>query len=213
MSATVPPPLPPPRRVAPPPPAKVNSRELLFRLVVVVVLIASLVLTWWTLAYGVAPVQRHSRELTSDLSRLSAEVDTLDRKWSPADVEQIRKQYTAARATLFGDAAALTAWLNGLETRASPLALDVKVDFGKSVRQETADEKLAVIPTAVSLDVRPHPDPNASPYQRVLFLSWLLALEEGKRADLAELTVTGGANSISRAVLVFNLWAGAEGNQ
>ena len=33
----------------------------------------------------------------------------------------------------------------------------------------------------------------------------------GKRADLAELTVTGGVGSINRALLVFNLWAGDVG--
>jgi hypothetical protein len=33
---------------------------------------------------------------------------------------------------------------------------------------------------------------------------------EGKRADLSELTVNGGPLSITKGVLVFNLWAGEE---
>jgi hypothetical protein len=37
--------------------------------------------------------------------------------------------------------------------------------------------------------------------------------EHGKRADLAELTVTGGAGSVNRASLLFNLWAGDLGTE
>ena len=46
-----------------------------------------------------------------------------------------------------------------------------------------------------------------SPYERVLAFGQQLAAH-GKRADLAELNVAGGADSISRAVLVLNLWSG-----
>jgi hypothetical protein len=49
-----------------------------------------------------------------------------------------------------------------------------------------------------------------SAYQRVLRLAQRLTATQ-KRADLAELTVFGGTNSISSAVMVFDLWAGEGG--
>lgn len=209
MTDARPPRIPEPRRVVSAQPRKFNRRETLFRVVVVVALIASLTLAWWALTQNLVPLQKRSRELTTALSHLSAEVDTLDRKWAPADAEQIRKQYQESHSQLFADEAALTAWLNHLAEQAEPLALEVKVDFGKSNPQTSPDEKLAVIPTTVSLEVHPTPGGAESPYQRLLLLGQQLAAE-GKRADLAELDVFGGPSSITRAVLVFNLWAGED---
>ena len=63
----------------------------------------------------------------------------------------------------------------------------------------------------LSVEVQPLPAAQiaASPYQRILLLSQRLSTQE-KRADLTELTVTGGTNSINHAVFGLHLWA-AEG--
>jgi hypothetical protein len=132
----------------------------------------------------------------------------MDRKWSKDDAEFIRAKYKEVYSSLFTDEAAMQEWLDRLQKRALPLSLDVHVDIGKGTPQLT-DERLAIVPAAVTLQVRPMPSAKDSPYQRLLRLGQQLAAE-GKRADLAELTVNGGNTSITNATLVFSLWVGDE---
>jgi len=185
-----------------------NKWELLFRLVIIFVLLASLALAWWTFSKVFLPVQRQSQELSTKLAALSSDVDRLERKWGQADAEEIRRRYREAYGQLFADQSALEAWLANLEEQAGPLGLEAKVDFGQSTPASTNELQLAVV--NVSLEVRPMPGTTEAPYQRLLRFTGLLAAE-GKRADLAEMTVVGGPNSIPRATLVFTLWAGEEG--
>src|SRR5439155_15714023 len=96
-----------------------------------VVLVGSMALAWWTFVHGLAPLQEQSRELTAKFGRLSSEMDNLERKWSKAQMEEIRSKYKEAYSQLFADEPALQAWLAGLEEQAAPLGLDVKVDFGQ----------------------------------------------------------------------------------
>jgi hypothetical protein len=189
---------------------RLNAWEFIFRVVIIFVLLASLALAWWTFTKFFIPVQKQSRELTSQFARLSTEVDQLERKWSKADTEQIRGGYQEVYGQLFADQPALEAWLVDLEAQAGPLGLDVKIDFGQTAPPGTNEQKLAVVPARVALEVRPVPGGTDSPYLRLLRLTRQLAAE-GKRADLAEMTVVGGPASIARATLVFNLWAGEEG--
>jgi hypothetical protein len=191
---------------------KLTQWELLFRVLVTVPILASIALAWWTYSDRLVPLQKQSLVLTSANSSLSAEVDKMDRKWTKEETELVRASYKEAYSTLFADEGALQDWLIRLEKKALPLALDVKVDFGKGKPQLTNDDKLAIVPAAVSLQVHPMPGGRESPYQRLLRLGQQLAAE-GKRSDLAELTAIGGTGSITNAILVFNLWAGEEKNQ
>ena len=72
-------------------------------------------------------------------------------------------------------------------------------------------EKLAMIPATIFLEVRTTTDQSAaqSPYQRLVQMAQQLGAGE-KRTDLAELSLSGGTGSVSRAVMVLNLWAGEE---
>jgi hypothetical protein len=115
--------------------------------------------------------------------------------------------YQEVKNQLFADEAELGRWLVRLEEEASPLALDIKVDFGKSTARTAEQEKLAIVPASVTLEVRPAIGGTQTPYHRLLRLGQQLAAE-GKRADLAELDVNGGPLSITHGLLVFNLWAG-----
>jgi len=108
---------------------------------------------------------------------------------------------------LFADEAELGRWLFRLEEEAAPLALDINVDFGKSTARTAEQERLAIVPASVRLEVRPAIGGTQTPYQRLLRLGQQLAAE-GKRADLAELDMNGGPLSITHGLLVFNLWAG-----
>ena len=191
---------------------KLTQWEVLFRLIVVMFILASIALAWWSYSERFIPLQKQSRELASANSTLSTDVDRMDRKWSKDDIEFIRARYKEVYSALFADEAALQEWLSRLQKRAIPLSLDINVSFGKSTPALTNDAKLAIIPAAVTLQVRPISEAKESPYQRLLRLGQQLATE-GKRSDLAELTLTGGAASITNAVLVFNLWAGEEKSQ
>ena len=188
---------------------KPNRSEAVFRGVVVVVIVASLLLAWWAFAVRFLPLQKRSRELSMTVSRLSTEVDGLEQKWKKEDADQIRTRYKELHSQLFPDAAAVLAWQERLEAMASPLSLTATVNFGNSVMQLTNDYKVAFIPANVFLEIQPNVNSTESPYQRLLRLGQRLA-SEGKRTDLSEMTITGGPMSITKAQLVFNLWAGEE---
>jgi hypothetical protein len=188
---------------------KAKPWEILFRLINFSLILGSLGLAWWTFNKRLIPLQQRSRQLASRLQTLGNEVDDMSRKWPKFERDQIRSDYQEVRNELFADESELGRWLMRLEEQSSPLALDIKVEFGKSTTRTTENEKLAIIPAAVTLVVRPTVGGNQTPYQRMLRLGQQLGAE-GKRADLAELTVNGGPLSITRGVLVFNLWAGEE---
>jgi len=186
-----------------------NYKDWIFRLVVFALILGSLALTWWSLADRLGPVQKRSRELSSAVARLSANVDDLERRWNQAQAEELRRQLEQARDELFADESALQAWLASFRLQATPLALQAKADFGQPVEQSAGKAgKLAVIPATVSLDFLAPPEgqENAPPYVRLLRLIHRLS-DYDKRADLTELKVEAGAGSINSAVLQFGLWA------
>jgi hypothetical protein len=192
------------------PPHHFEGYEWHFRGFVVLLLAVSVTLGWWSLK-RLIPLQRKCAELNATVSRVSREVDELQRRWSEEDAVRIRQMFTQAHAQLFVDQAALDGWLASLKNQVIPLGLDLKTDFGKSVPQRSSND-LAIIPTTVSVEVRP-PSGNEkteSAYQRILRLSHRLSTQP-KRADLAELKVSAaGDSSINSAVMVLNLWAGEE---
>ncbi len=190
-------------------PRKISRWELAFRVAIIAVLVISMGMAWWTLTRQLVPLQQQSRALALTVSHLSDQVEALQRKLSGDNVEKVRNQYKELRTQLFADEEALDSWMRRLDEAAGPLVLDLKIDLGKSTAQVTNDVKIAVIPASVSVEVHPMPGATESPYQRLLRFGQQLA-PEGKRADLAELSVIGGTNSITRALLVFNLWAGDE---
>jgi|ERR1043166_5341510 cytoskeletal protein RodZ len=206
----VPPPIPARAQVAVARSPRLNHWELLFRLVIVCVLLVSLALAWWTFTKVFLPIQKQSRELNTKFAALSSDVDHLERKWGQEEADEIRRNYREVYGQLFADQSALEAWLANLEAQAGPLGLQARIDFGQSTSAATNEQKLAIVSASVSLEVRPVPGKVETPYQRLLRFTRQLAAE-GKRADLAEMTVAGGPTSIPRATLVFSLWAGEEG--
>jgi hypothetical protein len=181
--------------------------------VIAALLLGSLGLTWWCFKVRLAPLQAQAKELSIQVGRLSTEVDVLERTWARARADEISNRLFQAHSQLFLDQASLENWLANLQEQAEPLALEAKANFGKTIPQNVIGEELAIIPTSIAVDVHPtaSADVAGSPYRRVLQLSQRMA-SETKRADLAELKVEGGPNSIARAMLTFELWAGAGGN-
>lgn len=192
----------------------VNPREWLFRALIVLALLGSVSVAWWSLTHVLIPLQVQSRELSTRVSRLSSEVDELELKWARSDAGHVGEKFGQLHSQLFVGEPALETWLNDLKDQAAPLGLDLQADFGKTAVPATNDFKLAVIPASVTAEVRPSTGVpgQPSPYQRILQFSQSLASSE-KRADLTELTVTSGTNSIQHVVFVLNLWAGEEAPQ
>ena len=209
MSPATTPPMGKPRRVTLAQPRKLNHLEALFRVVILTLILASLALAWWSFSRRLVPLQQQSRQLAVKLNRVATEADALEMKWPKAEAAQIRADYQEVRSELFADEAELGRWLMRLDEQAAPLALEIKVNFGKSTSRTAEDEKLAIIPASIVLEVHPTIGGNQTPYQRMLRLGQQLGAE-GKRADLYELSVNGGPLSITHGLLVFNLWAGEE---
>ena len=209
MNTAKPPPLPGQRSVAVAAQRRLNAWEILFRVAIAAALIISISLAWWEFARQFLPLQQESQALGAAVSHLSDEVEVYQRKWASTEVQQIRTSYKELRTQLFADDAALQAWLGRMDEAAGPLVLDLKVDFGKTTAYVTNEVNVAVMPASVSIEVHPMPGGTESPYQRLLRFGQQISAE-GKRADLAELRVSGGTNSITSAVLVFNLWVGDE---
>ncbi len=205
-TAVVRPPGATPRRAA-------DRRDLLFRGVILAAVLGSVSLIWWSFGLVLSPRLEQSRQLAMRVSRLSSEVDDLDRQWPKAAVEQLSNQVHRAEATLFRTRLDVEAWLDKAKALAAVLALDLRAELGPPSRRTAGGRTLAVIPVTVSVEVqrvRPELGP-ASPYQRILSLSRSLTDEDKQRADLMEVSVAGGVDSVTRAVLVLNYWAAREG--
>ena len=188
-----------------------RPREVIFRLVIVAVILSSVGLAWWSFVKVLPPLQDRDRELSATVSRLGTEVDQLDRQWSKAAADQVTNSYQRIRSELFSNEGAFANWLANLSGQASTLTLDAKADFGKTAPIAAPGEKLATIPATIVIDVRSPPGEGAaqSPFQRVVQLTGQLCAGK-RRTDLAELRLSGGAGSISRVVVVLDLWAGEE---
>jgi hypothetical protein len=200
------------RPTAPAPPRNAGYRDRLFRVIILVAVLGSVAVIWWSFGRVLSPRQQQSRELSLQVARLSAEVDDLDRQWTQAQMANVTNQFSQVDFTLFEGRAGVEAWVANLKELTASLALDVGVELGQPSQQTAGGRTLAVIPATVSVKVQPAgPETKPqSPYGRILMLGQLLSFEN-KRADLTELMVDGGANSIGRAVLVLNYWTGKEG--
>jgi hypothetical protein len=198
------------RPAAPARPSSFNYRELIVRVVLVLLVFGSLTMVWWSIQ-RLKPRQKAVAELNVTVNKLSGEVDQMETRWSKQEVEQILRKNSQVGDVLFVGQPALESWLANLREQVVPMALDLKADFGQAAADPAASNKVFTVPATVSVDVKPAPGIDAirTPYERVLRLSQRLA-GQAKRADLVEMSVVGGSNSISRAVVVLNLWAGEE---
>jgi hypothetical protein len=183
--------------------------ERLFRVAIVTIILVSMGLAYWSFFHRLMPLQTQARDMINTVTTTSASLDELERRWPPERAAEIRAQYREVYSRLFADQAQVQDWLGQLHALAAPLDLEIAIGFGQSTPNDDFPDNLAVIPASVSLEVLPA-KPGAveqSPYERLMAFSQALAAH-GKRADLGEFTVIGGAGSVNRALLTFSLWAG-----
>ncbi len=188
-----------------------SAKELIFRVLMVLLLAGSLGLVWYTNAKVLTPAQKRTRDLNTTLSRLGAEVDEMEHQWGKDDIGKLTTEFSEAQAQLISEQPQLENWLSTLRQEVLPLALDANARFGDSVLQATDPQKLALIPTTVSVQAQAAANVQGveSPYNRILRLTNNLLARE-TRGDLTQLTVTGGLGVPVKAELVLNLWAGEE---
>jgi hypothetical protein len=218
MTPPVPVPI-PGKRPSPGRPGGPNRQEWFFRLAIVVLLLVPVVVATWCLQ-RLTPLQQKSKDLSLKVGRVSLEVESLERTWTQQRIQEITGKLHLAEGQLFRDQAALETWLSTLKEHGDALGLEVKANFGRMIAQKSPPgDDLAVVPATVSVEVRPaattdfdHPETigKLSPYQRLFQFSHRLTAV-GKRADLAEINVDAGTNSVASATLVFHLWAGKTG--
>jgi len=195
-----------------PPAAKTSGLghlTIVFRVVIILLLVFSVWLVWWSYYRVYAPRLKEARDNRATVNQLSAEVEDLDRRWPPAEIERINQRFEQVDTSLFADQSMLEAWLADFRERLlPPLALDLSASFQNTVLHSAAGQKVQVIPTTLTVELRPVTNATVmpSPYQRLLELTRKITLQP-KRADLTEMTVESGPNSVSRAVLVLNFWA------
>lgn len=181
---------------------------LALRLAMLALLFGTLTLAWWR-TNCLLPLQRQARATHANLSRLNQEIEQMEAKWSPEEVETLQSQYQQLPDRLFTGQDSLAIWLRELRETLVPLALEANADFSKIPTDPWPDKKVTTIPATVSFEVKPAEgiESYGSPYQRVLRLIQYLG-NQPKRADLVELQVFGHTNSVNRAVAILNLWAG-----
>jgi hypothetical protein len=184
---------------------------LVVRLLVLLLVAGSLGLTSWSVN-RLLQIQRQAKALSATFGRLTIEIEQMQSRWTPAEAERVLSRYGQVAAQLFGGQEGLATWIKDLKRQVVPLALDAQAEFGRAALQPASDQKVALIPATVSVQVKPAEGLDAadSPYQRLIRLTQYLAAGP-KRADLVELEVFGSSNSVSRAVATLNLWAGEPG--
>ena len=186
---------------------RLNLKNWLIRGGVFVLISGSVAVAWWSLTQVLVPRQKLSQELSTHVARLSAQVDDLERKRTGEDAARINSQFEEVPRQLLAGDAALDGWMAKLKEQLLAGGLAVQANFGAAQSLLTNGARIAVIPTTLTLDSLPGSGGSPSAYQRILQFSQQLSRQD-LRADLKELTVTGGTNSLSRAVVALDLWAG-----
>jgi len=186
-----------------------NYAELLSRILVLSLLFASAGLLWWSYYRVYVPRLVIFRDLSSTVDKLAREVEDLDRQWSKQDIERINQKFELVQAKIFVDQADLDAWLVDIRDPLIPLGLNLKTEFTKPTLIAGEENRFHTIHTTFNVGFQPlgSSTNKLSPYQRLLQFTKRITTQE-KRADLTELNVESGTNSIGRAVMTVNFWVG-----
>ena len=183
--------------------------DLLARLVVVGLLLASVGLLWWSYCRVYAPRAKVTRDLNASVEKLTAEVETMDRRWTKAEMDAINDRFTLVQPRLFADQPELEGWLADFREQIAPLSLEIKTDLASP--SPAPEAKLLSLPATMTITFRTTTEASGgpSPYQRLLQFAERITAQD-KNADLTALTVDSGLNSIGRAVVGVNFWTNAK---
>jgi hypothetical protein len=188
-----------------------NYLEVLYRTVMVLMLVSSFGILWWSYYRVYVPRLKEYHEADAALTSLTVKVDDLDHLWSQADIEQINKRYEVLQPKVFADQPELESWLADFRDQLAPLGLNIKFDLVTTNAPIGDDRKLFPIPATITIVSQPVAGAVDTPaaYQQLLQFAKHLTAQE-KSTGLTRLTVASGTNSVGRAVLNLNFWAGAK---
>jgi hypothetical protein len=192
-------------------PERFNYKNLLSRFVVLVLVSGSAGLIWWSYYRMLLPRLKESQEMDLSVAKLTTEVDGMEHRWTRSELEAIDQKFALAQPRLFADQPELEAWLTQVQDQFTPQGLTIKTALVTTNAPIGASHKVRVIPTTISLafPARPGREDKLSHYQQLLQVAQLLS-SGNKTADLTELTVSSGTNSIDHAVLKFDFLAGVK---
>lgn len=185
-------------------------RAVLLRVGLFTVVGAALGACWWSIS-RLTPLQAQSRELSRNVGRLSTEIDQMQATATEVEQTLWTNRLISAQQKLFENEEAATEWVQTLQERLVPFALEADARFGNRMKRQAVDQELAVVP--LTLEIRPAAGvPGAaSAYQRVMdFCQILAGMRE--RTDMVELSVQTGTNTVSQATVVLLLWMKAGGS-
>jgi hypothetical protein len=181
-------------------------QTLIGRLVMVLLLALSVGLLWGSVS-RLQPVSQALQKQTSEIARLTDEVQQLEMGWNAREAEEAETRFQELQDQLFDSPEACAEWREQLMADEGPAALQVRASQGQTqpVSSPFPDKDVAALP--VTIEIRPLADADAalSSYRRMLnFTDRLMA--HNKRMDLTELTVQGLSNSVNHAKIELQLW-------
>jgi len=188
-----------------------NHLEWIWRVVVFSLLVASVGLLGWSYYRVYLPRQKISRDLNVTVEKLATEVDDMESHWSKAEISQINEKFPRVQPRLFADQAEIAEWLADFRDQIQPLNLDIKTDPGSTGDRTTNCPGLFILPTTmvITFPAVGREAGTSSPYQRFLQFAQRISSQD-KNADLDEMSVDSGGNSIGRAVVRIDFWMGGK---
>ncbi len=175
------------------------------RLLLMVPTVTAIALVWHATT-RLTHVQREMADLETQNGRLYRDIENVEREWMTGDIEAVRTRHAEVMTGMRGGTELVRLWLQQANERASQLSLEIVPRFDAPMVRTIGSTTVTLVPA--TLDVRPAigQDADARPvYQRLLDLCLQLSTQTN-RADLMQISVQTGSNSVSRATVSFSLW-------
>lgn len=180
-------------------------RGAVIRVAVIVVLAGSILLPVWSWK-RLQPVSRQRAAAAAQQMRLNNEHDAFERRWDPAQAEQVEAQLKQVLERLFASQEELMSWQTELDRQTRQHEIDVTSRLGVTEARSRNGHTLAVRPATIELLPAPATRSTNTSYQRLLGFTRTLA-NMNRRIDLVELSVTGRSNSVEQARATVQLWS------
>ena len=167
--------------------------------------LAAIVLVWHATT-RLDRVQREMADLETQNGRLYRDIENVEREWMTGDIEAVKTRHDEVMTRMRGGTELVSLWLQQANERASQLSLEIVPRFETPMVRTIGSTTVTLVPA--TLDVRPAPGQDAdgrAVYQRLLDLCLHLSTQPN-RADLMQLSVQTGSNSVSKATVSFSLW-------
>jgi len=180
-------------------------RRIVQRILLLLPLGAAFGLVAWSL-HRLQPVLRATSAATDRVTRVSTQIDDLERARARAEEEEVSLRFQKAMADYATGEGSVREWLMDLRERAAPLAFALNAEIGEVVARDVGGQSLSLIPVRIELEPVEGFSPSRGAYQRLIEFCRYMAGHR-LRVDVVDMTVAGSAGSVGRAVLTVHIWA------